>query len=447
MVKCDVAIIGGGIAGLWCGYHAIKAGQKVVILEAKKIGSGVTCGSTAIFTYAQDIIYTPLIKKHGFHVAKKYLADTKSAMSDIKQIIRKEKLDCDLQEIDFVLFSRKTKGSRALNKELKSYRKLKQVVGLTKDIKLPYKIKRGLKFEKCFQVDPKKLCKSLAAYIVKSGGQIFEDTLVTNPPKENTLAIGDKIITANNFIVATHFPYINLPGFYWLKMYQSQNYCIEFSLPKSPQSKNLSSFCNDTSYESIDQTGFEYRCYGDNILIDGVSTRTGTKPKKPKYKKIEKHLNKYFPGWESAEKSTRHRWVAQDCITMDHLPYAGKYSRFQDNVFVVSGFNKWGMTNSYIAAKVVTDLIENPDGKSENIYCPQRPALFIGFAQTLQNVGVIAGSFLRLLGGAKKCPHMGCALRWNKDEKTWDCPCHGSRFDCKGEIINNPSTEKLDNVK
>ena len=466
-ITCDVAVIGGGMAGLWCAYHLVRAGKKVCVLEAKSIGSGVTSGSTAILTYAQDIIYKPLIKKHGKEVAREYLKDSVQAISEIKKLIETEKIECDLEPIKFILFSAKRKGKRALVKEQEAYKKLNKTISRI-DPGLPYKTRCALEFNDCYQFDPLKLCDWLSDYVTRNGGTVYENTLVADAPDGTRLKVGGQTVTAESFIVATHFPFINVPGFYWLKMYQEQNYAIAFK----GGDKN---FAKGISYESIDKTGYEYRRVGENILVDGVSVRTGKKPYKSKYRILEAHIAKYFGKVEETA-----RFSAQDCITLDKLPYAGKYSHFADNVFVVTGFNKWGMTNSYITAKVASDMVlgkKNIDSR-QNIYSPQRVALFINPVETITHVGEVVAAFANdlLNVDAKKfdrigpgqgaiikykghrvgasrddkgkvhlvsgiCPHMGCSLKWNKDDRSFDCPCHGSRFDTKGGIINGPATK------
>ena len=477
----DVAIIGGGIAGLWCAYKLTRAGKKICILEANKIGSGVTSGSTAILTYAQDVIYTPLIKKHGHDVALKFFKDNMNAISNIKKIIEKENFDCSFEPIHFVLFSESHCGKNALNKEYKTYQTFGHNVEIVKKTNLPYKIKQGLKFDCCYQFDPLKLCDALTKYITANGGEIFEKTLVEEAPDVNELKIGNFVISAKNFVVATHFPFINMPGFYWLKMYQEQNYSMAFAAEKG-----FENFAKGISYESIDKTGFEYRRVGKNILCDGVSVRTGKKPYKSKYQILEKHIEKHFGKFEEVA-----RFMAQDCITLDKLPYAGRYSHFSDNIFVITGFNKWGFANSYICADVVSDMIMGKLGRNApfkaNIYSPQRVSLFVNLIETVSNVAEVTASFANniLNLDAKKfnrvkngqgaiikhkghricasrdnngtlslvsaiCPHMGCSLKWNKDERSLDCPCHGSRFDCNGKLLNNPSVknaEKINRIK
>ncbi|MCL2586631.1 MAG: FAD-dependent oxidoreductase [Firmicutes bacterium] len=416
-VECDVAIIGGGVAGLWCAYHLVKAGKKVCVLEAKFVGSGVTAGSSAILTYAHDLIYKDLGDK-----GEQYLKDAQNAIKSIRKIYP------NLEPIKFTLFSTKKKGLKNLRKEVKAYKSLGLDLEMTTEVDLPYPIRGALEFD-AFQFNPLDLINFLADEIIKGGGQIFEDARVIEAPDGETLSVNDKTITAKYFIVATHFPYINKLGFYWLKMYQGQNYCIAF--------KDKTEFCKGISYESIDETGFEYRRVGDDILMDGVSVRVGKKSKKDKFGIMERHLSKHF-----GKRKEVARFVAQDCITLDRLPYAGRYSHFTDNVFVVSGFNKWGMTSSFVTAKIVTDIILGK-ADDDSIYSPQRMDLVVNSVKASGHVGNVLLAFLNKIVPGPACSHMGCRMKWNRDTKTWDCPCHGSRFDKKGQLINGPATTNL----
>jgi len=404
-ISCDTTIIGGGVAGLWCAYKLAKAGQSVIVLEAKRVGLGVTAGSTAILSFAQDIVYQTLDPD----TAKKYLDDSKRAIAEITNLVKCEK-------IKFHLFTTKRKGKRQLVRENK-FLKARVV-----QPKLPYKTRYALEINNCYQLDPLKLVEWLVNQILKNGGKIFENTLVQNAPEENILRVKEHTITSKNFIIATHFPYITKVGLYWLKMWQDQNYCLAFPATDD--------FCKGKSYESIDKKGFEYRRVGDKILIDGVSVRTGKKPYRGKYKHIKNHINKYFGNSKNSA-----RYSAQDCMTSDKLPYAGLYSHLMNNVYVVTGFNKWGMTNSYITADVVTNMILGK-AKQDNIYTPNR----IGISAS--HIGNVFLAFLAKLRPGPSCPHMGCRLKWNRDDRTWDCPCHGSRFTKSGSVISGPATKK-----
>ena len=464
-VEADVVVIGAGVAGLWCAFDLVRAGERVCVLEADKVAGGVTAGSSAILTYAQDVIYAPLIKKHGVEVAKKYLADTRDAIAQIVRVIRDERWDCGLELIDFVLFARGKKCARALERERRAYAQLdfKTPIDDARNASaggaggLPYKVRYALMAPRAYQIDPVKLCECLASYIVAHGGKIYEGARVETPPEDNVLRVAGHAVTANAFVVATHFPIFNMKGLFWAKMHQEQNYSVAFT-----PSERFDGFCRGIAYESIDKTGYEYRRVGDKILCDGVSVRTGGRPRRGKYAKLAGHILKYFDAGEmmtakgghierneakrwSEDISTENLWCAQDCMTLDKLPYAGLYSVGADNIYVTTGFNKWGMTNSYICAGVVCAMIcgdvANAAPSVVNPYTPQRVALFLNFRETMAHLGHVVASLLAW--GGPRCPHIGCKLKWNRDEQTWDCPCHGSRFDKRGRVINNPSTKDM----
>lgn len=472
-IKCDIAIVGGGLSGMWCAYKLVAAGKSVAVLEADRVGSGVTSGSSAILSHAQDIIFSPILKMFGKEYAKKYYEDTLNAEKKIKEIIKSKKVDCSFEEIDFHLYTTKCKGKKELNKEIEVYKDLEIEYQEVSDSPFPFKIKKAIKV-KAAQFDPLMLLSFLTNEVVKGGGKIFEQTKIVSQPEDNKLKFEDFTITAKSFVFATHFPILNFPGFYFLKMYQDQSYSIVYK-----PSSDKKDFTKNNTYESIDEQGMEYRRVGNNVLFCGANFRTGTKPYKSKYQIIEQHKSKYYPNFSEVA-----RFMAQDCITNDYLPYAGKYSKFLENVYVITGFNKWGMSNSFVASEVVANMILGKTVKGEiNIYSPTRKNVFVSVVETTKNLGVdIAGWANNLLNVDSKkfervksgtgaivkikgkrvgvyrdeknklhkisgiCPHLGCSLKWNKDEKSWDCPCHGSRFDVDGKILNNPSIKDAERL-
>lgn len=471
---CDTVIIGGGIAGLWCAYKLTKEGQKVCVIEAKKIGSGVTSGSSAILTYAQELLYDTLIKKHGKNVAQQYLQDTKNAILEMKSIIENKKINCALTPTNFVLYTTKHSGIKKIKKEREALESLGIKTSTLKENQLPHAVKGSILVNDAYLIDPLLLLNGLTNYVVSNGGEIYENTMVTTQPDGEFLEVNGFRVKAKNFIVATHYPYINFPGFYFLKLYQDQNYSIVFKPSKEQQN-----FALNETYECIDKNGFEYRRVGKNILCLGPDIRTGTKPYVSKYQIVKKHLDKYFNNYKEIT-----RFSAQDCITADELPYAGLYSNFLNNVYVVTGFNKWGMTNSFVTSEVVCNLIlEKTSPQYKNIYAPNRNNFFASIIQTSENVAVDVsgwasnlvsldskkitrikinqGAIVKINGkrvGLYKdknnkthcinatCTHFGCGLKWNKDETSFDCPCHGSRFDINGKILNNPAIKPADKL-
>lgn len=468
-IEVDTVIIGGGIAGLACAYELSIRGQKVAILEASVLGSGETGKSSAMISFAHDLVYARLIKKHGVKIAGKYLENAKVAMAEIEEIIKSNNIECEYEKSDLILFATKSVGVKKMQKEEQAYRKLGETVEFVTDTELPYDVLSALKIPNQARFNPIKFLHGLADIVTSNGGQIFEHTHVVKQPKNNILEVEDITVKAKNFIIATHFPFINFPGWYFIKMYQDRRHNIVFD--GKIKFKNM--------YESIEMDGFEYRMTNQGVLCGGANVRTGQYKYESQFDIIEKHLQQKF---SISEEKIVSRFGAQDCMTFDLLPFAGTYSKKLKNVYISSGFNKWGFTNAFVSAQFIADEIENKP--VDNIFSPRRAYFRTAPLKFLANAGEIVGSFANRIFNldAKKfkniqrnqgaiirhrgkrigvykdgegnikaihavCPHLGCNLKWNKDETTWDCPCHGSRFDVDGRIINNPTLKKAEKTK
>lgn len=468
-VDTDVAVVGGGLAGMAVAYTLIEHGYKVVVIEGHRIGRGQTLGSSAIITYAHDALYYRLIKKYGLRVAGDCFKQQAAALDRIKEIIKIENIDCGMSDRDLVLYAETQKGERELRKELDAYKAMGvRSVGLTKDNEADYNIRCAIKVKGQACLDPYKFCVGLAEAIAHKGGQIFENSFAISQPENNTIRVNGNMVRAKKIIMATHFPYVDFPGFYFFKMYQHRSHSIVFKT--DIKLRNM--------YESVDTGGFELRETGKNsILCLGANIRTGKYKYNSQYAIVEEHIRKKFA---IKEGDITHRFSAQDCMTPDLLPYAGAYSPQLKDVYLVSGFNKWGFTNAFACAETVHRLIKRES--FVNIFDTKRFTFVINAGQNLKNLGDIIASFFSLLVMPDKkklrrieigqgavirrgftrvgvyraenneiyavkavCPHLGCALKWNKDEKTWDCPCHGSRFDYKGKLmVAGPALKDLD---
>ena len=228
-------------------------------------------------------------------------------------------------------------------------------------------------------------------------------------------------IYAKKAIVATHFPIFNKHGSYFLKLYQHRSYVIAY--------KNTERI--NGMYLDENEKGFSFREYNDMLIIGGGSHRTGKKG--GNWKEISDFANKYYP---TATEVCR--WATQDCMTLDGVPYIGEYSNNTNDLYVATGFNKWGMTSSMVAARLLFDLVLERNNKYTELFSPSRsilrPQLLINAFESTLNL---------ITPTTPRCPHLGCALKWNKYERSWDCPCHGSRFSEKGQLIDNPATDDL----
>jgi glycine/D-amino acid oxidase-like deaminating enzyme len=228
-------------------------------------------------------------------------------------------------------------------------------------------------------------------------------------------------ITANKIIVATHFPILNKHGSYFLKMYQHRSYCL--ALEHAGHVGGM--------YVNESKTGLSFRDHGDFLILGGGSHRTGKTG--GNWAELEAFAARHYP-----DAKIRCRWATQDCITLDGVPYIGQYSAGTQNLFVATGFNKWGMTSSMVAADILTDLVSGKESPYADVFSPSRsilqPQLAVNAFEAVTNI---------LSFSKKRCPHLGCALKWNPVERTWDCPCHGSRFEENGKLIDNPATDDL----
>jgi glycine/D-amino acid oxidase-like deaminating enzyme len=250
--------------------------------------------------------------------------------------------------------------------------------------------------------------------------RIFEQTTVRE--LIGTTAITDKgRINANRVIVATHFPFLNKHGAYFLKMFQHRSYIIALSGARLPKGM----------YVDESDSGLSFRTYEDLLLLGGGGGQTGKKC--GGWQELRAFAARHYP-----EATEKYHWAAQDCMTLDGVPYIGRYSRGTENLYVAAGFNKWGMTSSMAAACLLSDMIQGKNNPYGELFEPSRSILHPQLAVNGLNAVVNL-----LTPASRRCPHMGCALKWNSEENSWDCPCHGSRFTKNGKLIDNPATGDL----
>ena len=227
------------------------------------------------------------------------------------------------------------------------------------------------------------------------------------------------VSTAEKIIVATHFPLLNKHGGYFMKLYQDRSYVL--ALKNAP--------VMDGMYRDADQKGLSFRSWRDLLLLGGGSHRTGKEG--GGWRELEAFARRHYPTAQ-----VEARWATQDCMSLDGVPYIGQYSKTTPNLYVATGFNKWGMTSAMAAATILTDLVQGKDNPYAEVFAPSRrslrPQLFVNAAEATLNL---------LTPTAPRCPHMGCALKYNRAERSWDCPCHGSRFQEDGRLIDNPATD------
>ncbi len=405
----DVLIIGGGIAGILCAYKLKNAGIDCLIAEATDICNGITKNTTAKITLSHSLIYDKLIRRFGIDTAKLYLMAQNDALTEYIDLCKH--IDCDFEIKDSYVYS--LNNRRKIENEITALNKLGINAEFSDSSELPIKAEGSVLVKNQAQFNPLKFL-----YLIAKNLPIYEHTKILELlPRKAVTHHGE--ITYKKLIIATHFPILNKHGLYPLKLYQHRSYVLALK-----GAKRVNGMYVDES-----DTGLSFRDYGDILLLGGGGHRTGKKG--GAWAELENFANKHYKNPKILSK-----WATQDCMTLDGIPYVGQYAKSTPDVFVATGFNKWGMTNALAAANILIDLVSGKSNSYAHVFSPSRsilrPQLAINLAESA--LGLLTPT-------APRCPHLGCALKYNSAEHTWDCPCHGSRFTEQGELIDNPATD------
>lgn len=410
-ISTDVLIIGGGMAGVLCAYLLHQAGVPYVLAEARTICSGITRNTTAKITSQHGLIYDQLIRRFGKNRAAQYLHANEAALQKYRELCRG--IDCSFEEKDAYVYA--LSDRQALERECMAVEQLGFCAQWADHISLPFAVAGAIAFKRQAQFHPLKFVSGISA-----GLHIHEHTPVR--ALQGTTAITDRgRICAKKIIVATHFPFLNKHGSYFLKLYQHRSYVIAYHNAADVNGM----------YVDAAQTGMSFRNYEDLLLVGGGDHRTGKQG--GAWQELRDFAAKHYP--KALETAL---WATQDCMSLDGVPYIGPYSASTPGLYVATGFNKWGMTSSMVAAMILCDLVQGKANPFAEVFSPSRsilrPQLAINGFEAVASL---------LTPSVRRCPHLGCALKWNPQEHSWDCPCHGSRFTQDGKLIDNPATGNL----
>lgn len=421
-VNWDVIVVGAGMAGLLIAYYLQEKGKKVLVLEAAEIGSGQTERTTAKITSQHDLKYRTLIKKVGVKKAKLYARANEEAISQYECLIQKLEIDCDFKRCPSYLYTQRDK--KALWEEAQAAAYLGIHTSIASESELPFLITGVTCFHDQAQFSPLEFVKEITKELnICEGAKVLKI-------KEKRVFTRDKVFEADKIVVATHYPIRNVPGFYFLRQHQERSYVLALS--------GAGKF--NGMYKGIDKDGISLRQAGEYVLLGGSSHRTGKNKTGGAYAFLEKKAKEYFPGCKIEA-----MWSAQDCMPHDGIPFIGKYSIFTPNLYVATGFQKWGMTTSMVAAMILKEELCGRRSPYSEVFSPQRLNVRAGTKNFLKDVGESVIGLTRGIFHLKGpcCPHMGCELVWNPDEHSWECPCHGSRFEEDGELRDNPAKKGI----
>ena len=459
--ECEVAVIGGGMAGILTAWELQQRGKDVLVLEANRIGSGQTRNTTAKVTAQHGLIYERLIREQGEERARQYASANQRAVETFRSLIKKKGIKCDWVDCPAYLYS--TIAEEPLQEEACSAIRLGLKAEFTNRVELPFPVKGAVRMEGQGQFHPLKFLDALAEEL-----EIFEHSCVTSVER-GEIYTQHGIVRAQVVVFATHYPFVNVPGYYFMRMHQERSYVT--AVKGAARLEGI--------YYGIDPDGLSLRCWGDLLLVGGEGHRTGENRTGERYQRLEKAAYKLYPAAEEVG-----RWSAQDCMTLDAIPYIGQYAPSTPEWYVATGFGKWGMTSSMVSALLLSDLITGSACQDAEVFSPRRldlsasaenlwqegkqsakglcRALFArgraeaerlpnGHGGVVELDGEKVGMYKREDGEiflvSVHCPHLGCQLEWNPDEKSWDCPCHGSRFDARGHLISGPAQRDLETIQ
>jgi glycine/D-amino acid oxidase-like deaminating enzyme/nitrite reductase/ring-hydroxylating ferredoxin subunit len=469
---CDVCVIGAGIAGLTTAYLLSGSGKSVFVLEDGEVGGGETRRTTAHLACALDDRYFKVEKTRGKDIARLAAESHAAAISRIESIVSSEGIDCDFQRLDGFLFVPPDRSTRPLKKELEAAHR----AGLN-DVELvdrapveSFNTGPCLRFPRQGQFHPMKYLSGLVDAIRRNGARLYTGAHVTRVNGGNPVRVETKVghaVSAAAVVVATNTPITDIVSIH-TKQFPYRTYAIGATISADAVSRAL-------YWDTLDPYHYVRLQNDDMLIIGGEDHKTGQEDNPgERFRRLERWARKRFPIGE-----VLYRWSGQVIETMDGLAFIGKDPSGLENVYIITGDSGMGMTHGTIGGMLISDQIAGRANPWIEVYDPARKPIR-GFAEFLKENINVAGQYADwvtggdvdsvehiqpgtgaiMRDGASKlavyraddgqihamsaaCTHLGCVVNWNKAEKSWDCPCHGSRFDPYGKVVNGPATKEL----
>ncbi|HVE73547.1 MAG TPA: FAD-dependent oxidoreductase [Mycobacteriales bacterium] len=477
----EVAVLGGGIAGLTTAYLLAKEGRDVLLVEAARIAEGVSGYTTAKVTVQHSLIYADLESRHGAEAARTYADSQSAALQWIRDTVAREGIECELESVASLVYTESEDERSKVDAEVMAAVAAGLDARLVADADLPYGFVAGARMEGQAQFHPRKYLLALAATFVAAGGRIVEQTRALDVGKGSPCVVTTEhgTIRADQVVVATHYPFLDRGGlFARLAPYRDVVVAAPVPAASAPQLIAISTGAEEGGVHSVRTA--PYRDGERLLVITGGQYKTGTTSEvEVRYDGLEAWATERF-----GVSNFAYRWSAQDTSSVDRLPYIGKLPLSGDNVFVATGFSAWGMTNGTLSGMVLADLLAGRDNPWAALYDPSRADVRASASKGVKEGASVAkemvgGMFRRYKGSADdvapgqaavyrgpggrtaayrekdgtlhcvsaKCTHMGCTVAWNDAERSWDCPCHGSRFDHTGAVLQGPAVKPLGPVE
>jgi glycine/D-amino acid oxidase-like deaminating enzyme/nitrite reductase/ring-hydroxylating ferredoxin subunit len=488
-LRVDVAVVGGGITGLTAALNLTEAGREVALLEADRVCTGTSGNTTAKLTSQHGLKYESLCSKFGNERAKQYATANEAAIDEVEARLDEFGVDADFERTPAYVFAESDDHVEKLRDEAEAARRLGLPAEFTESTDAPFEVAGALRFDDQAQFHPREYLLAVAEAVADDGSHVFEETKAVGLDAGSPCRVETNraTVTADEVVVATLFPFADRGG-YFARMHPSRAYLLAVELAETPP---------DGMYlgsESPSSTFRPHPAEDEELLIVGGQSHKPSAdgpPTSERYRRCEEFAREHFP-----VESIRYRWSSHDYVPVDGVPFIGQLGPGTDNVYAGVGFAKWGMSGGTAAGMILSDLIVEGSNPWADVFDPMRflPSAdsavhdsmravssgmtFLGEnatvatrwvgdrAKTLLSLGVDEadlpepgeGRVVRQHGrptavyrdesgelhaSSAVCPHMYCIVTWNDAERTWDCPCHGSRFDCDGTVERGPALEDL----
>jgi glycine/D-amino acid oxidase-like deaminating enzyme len=432
----DVLVIGGGMTGLQTAYLLKMSGLSVVLVERHRLARGVSGHTTAKITALHGLTYTRLADSFGDEAAQVYAVANSAALEDIVGIVRRETIDCGLERAAACTYATDDGERELVEQEAQAARDAGLAAEVHQGLPLPYETTGGvwLDGQACFH--PVRYLEALAKLVHGGGSSVHELTTALELDEDAARVKTDRgVVKAQHVVVATHFPVFD-KGPLSMRVMARRSYVVAAPLPEPVAGMYISAAENHRSVRAQSIDGEQW------VIINGEPHRTGEGgDERERYLRMQ--------GWADERFVLRphyYDWATQDIWTVDHLPFIGRYRKDSARVWTATGFRGWGMTHSMVAARIITDSILGKDNDWASLYDPWDRSATKGAGALLSQAAESIKSLVidKLISGDPACTHMGCTTKWNAAERSWDCPCHGSRFSETGEVLQGPAIAPLE---
>jgi glycine/D-amino acid oxidase-like deaminating enzyme/nitrite reductase/ring-hydroxylating ferredoxin subunit len=474
-IDVDVAVVGGGITGVSVAHRLKAAGKRVALLEMGRIGQGTTGYTTAKLTVGQSLVYARLRSAHGAEAARLFAESNREAIVQMGELVTELGIECDWERTSNYVYTESSSRLGELDDELQAMREAGIAAELTHRTELPFPVAGAIRVDDQAQLHPLKYLAGLVAGLAGEGSHVFEGTRATAVRTGECCVVETNRarVRAGRVVLATQLPFLDR-GLFVALAHPRKSYAVATVVDEAsaPTSMYISI---DEPTRSIRSTPGEGRTR--RLIVGGESGRPGERSQRERYEALAAFMQDQFGA--EAELS----WSAHDYMPADGLPYIGRLRRQDARIHVATGFAKWGLTKATIAAEVIGDAVLDRPNPWARLYDPGRltprasaRAVATENAQValrflgdrlrprpgeadLQRLAPGAGAVVRIGGrhlavcrddsGAQhvlsaRCPHLGCIVGWNDADRTWECPCHGSRFTAEGELVQGPATRGLE---